>query len=91
MTKEEVVKDFKDLCEDFKFNDDIFCEDDPKVAKLKYIIQYKLTRADRIIIYKYADDASLRKLGQKMGLSHMTLHKQIVRIRKHILEEYMKL
>lgn len=92
MSKEqELVKDYRTISQDYKFNGDIFTQDDDRVAKVKYIVDNRLSQVDRTIILLYADCGSLRKLGQRMGLSHMTMRKEIVRIRKIILEEYNKL
>ena len=92
MSKEqEIVKDYKTIKEDYKFNPDIFTQDDKRVSKVKYIIDNKLTQVDKTIILLYADCGSLRKLGQRMGMSHMTIRKEVVRIKKFILEEYNRL
>lgn len=92
MSKEqEIVKDYKTIKEDYKFNPDIFTQDDERVSKVKYIIDNKLTQVDKTIILLYADCGSLRKLGQRMGMSHMTIRKEVVRIKKFILEEYNRL
>ena len=47
-------------------------------------------RVIRDIILMYADCGSLRKLGQRLGCSHMTARNQVVRIRQIILDEYNK-
>lgn len=92
MSKEqELVKDYKTIKEDYKFNPDIFSLDDERVSKVKYIIDNKLSQVDQTIILLYADCGSLRKLGQRMGMSHMTIRKEVVRIKKFILEEYNRL
>lgn len=92
MSKEiELVRDYKTISKDYAFNSDIFSEDEERVAKLKYIIDHKLNQVDRTIILLYADCGSLRKLGKRMGMSHMTIQKEIKRIKQHILEEYAKL
>lgn len=92
MSKEqEIVKDYKTIKEDYKFNPDIFTQDDERVSKVKYILDNKLSQVDKTIILLYADCGSLRKLGRRMGLSHMTCRKEVIRIRQLILEEYAKL
>ena len=92
MSKEkEIVKDYKTIKEDYKFNPDIFTQDDERVSKVKYIIDHKLSQVDKTIILLYADCGSLRKLGQRMGMSHMTIRKEVVRIKNIILEEYNRL
>lgn len=88
---ETLVRDYKSIKEDYQYNSDIFTQDEERVAKVKYIIDNILSPADKIIILLYADCGSLRKLGQRMGMSHMTLQKQVVRIKNIIINEYGKL
>jgi len=84
----EVVKEFRQIKQEYAFNRDVFSLDDPKVARLKEIIETKLSQVDRTIILLYADCQSYRELGRKMNLSHMTVRKEVIRIRKIILDEY---
>ena len=88
MKENEVVKEYRQIKEDYKFNPDIMCPDDPKVAKGKEIIDTKLSQVDKTLILLYADCQSYRKLGKKLRLSHMTCRREILRIKKIILEEY---
>ena len=88
MKENEVVKEYRQIKEDYKFNPDIMCPDDPRVARLKEIIDTKLSQVDKTIILLYADCQSFRKLGRKMNLSHMTVRREVIRIKKIILEEY---
>lgn len=88
MKENEVVKEYRQIKEDYKFNPDIMCQDDPRVARLKEIIDTKLSQVDKTIILLYADCQSYRKLAKKMRLSHMTLRREVIRIKKIILEEY---
>lgn len=87
-TENEVVKEFRQIKEDYKWNPDIMCQDDPKVARVKEIIDTKLSQVDKTIILLYCDCLSYRKLGKKMHLSHMTIRREVIRIKKIILEEY---
>ena len=84
----EVVKEFRQIKQEYAFNPDIMCQDDPRVARLKEIINTKLSQVDKTIILLYVDCLSYRKLGKKMNLSHMTIRREILRIKKIILEEY---
>ena len=84
----EVVKEYRQIKEDYKFNPDIMCPDDPRVSRTKEIIDTKLSQVDKTIILLYADCLSYRKLGRKMKLSHMTIRREVLRIKKIILEEY---
>lgn len=88
MKENEVVKEYRQIKEDYKFNPDIMCPDDPRVARIKEVIDTKLSQVDKTIILLYADCLSYRKLGRKMHLSHMTIRREVIRIKKIILEEY---
>ena len=88
MKENEVVKEYRQIKEDYKYNPDIMCPDDPKVSRIKEIIDTKLSQVDKTIILMYADCQSYRKLGRKMNLSHMTVRRECMRIKKIILEEY---
>lgn len=89
-TENEVVKEFRQIRQEYAFNPDIMSQDDPRVARLKEIIETKLSQVDRTIILLYCDCLSYRKLGKKMHLSHMTIRREVIRIKNIILEEYMK-
>lgn len=84
----EVVKEFRQIKRDYAWNPDIMCKDDERVARLKEIIDRKLSQVDKTIILLYADCQSYRKLGKKMRLSHMTIRREVIRIKRIILEEY---
>ena len=88
MTENEVVKEYRHIKEEYKFNPDIMCQDDPRGSKVKEIIDTQLSQVDKTIILLYADCLSYRKLGKKMNLSHMTIRREVMRIKKIILEEY---
>ena len=84
----EVVKEFRQIKQEYAFNRDIFSLDDPKEARLKEIIETRLSQVDRTILLLYVDCQSYRQLGKKMNLSHMTCRKEILRIKKIVLDEY---
>ena len=88
MKENEVVKEYRLIKEDYKFNPDIMCPDDQRVSRIKEIINTKLSQVDKTIILLYCDCLSYRKLGKKMHLSHMTIRREVIRIKKIILEEY---
>lgn len=89
-TENDAVKEFRQIRQEYAWNPDIMCQDDPRVARLKEIIDTKLSQVDKTIILLYCDCLSYRKLGKKMHLSHMTIRRECVRIKKIILEEYKK-
>ena len=63
-------------------------EEDERLTRVKKIIDQKLSLADKTIILLYVDCQSYRKLGARLGVSHMTLRREVMRIKKIILEEY---
>ena len=87
-TVNEVVREFREIRREYAFNPDVMSPDDPRVARLKEIIDTKLSQVDKTIILLYCDCLSYRKLGNKMHLSHMTIRREVIRIKKIILEEY---
>lgn len=91
MTERAVVNEYKQITREYAFDNTIFNEDEPKVNALKYIINHKLNQVDRTIILLYVDCQSYRILGEKMGMSHMTIRREVVRIKNIIQEEYEKL
>ena len=84
----EMVREFRQIKQEYAYNPDIMSTDDPRVARLKEIIDTKLSQVDKTIILLYVDCLSYRKLGKKMRLSHMTVRREVIRIKKIILKEY---
>ena len=58
------------------------------IIKLKKIIFYKLTEAERRIIILYAQEESLRKLGALLGISTASAWIEVNKIRKKIKGYY---
>ena len=90
-TENEVVREFRAIKQEYAFNPDIMSRDDERVSKIKEIIDIKLSLVDKTIILLYADCQSYRKLGAKMKLSHMTVRREVIRIKQIILKEYENL
>ena len=86
----EVVNEYRQIKAEYAFDPGIFNPDDPKVARLKEIIDTKLSQADKTILLLYVDCQSFRKLGKKLNLSHMTCRREILRIRDIVLQEFNK-
>ena len=87
-TEREVVSEFRKIRQDYTYNPDIMNEEDERLTRVKKIIDQKLSLADKTIILLYVDCQSYRKLGARLGVSHMTLRREVQRIKKIILEEY---
>lgn len=90
-TENEVVREFRAIKQEYAFDPDIMSRDDERVSKIKEIIDTKLSLVDKTIILLYADCQSYRKLGAKMKLSHMTVRREVIRIKQIILKEYENL
>ena len=90
-TTKEIIRDFKDIKEDYVFDADIMNMEDERVHRIKEIINTRLSLVDKTLILLYVDCQSFRKLGERLGLSHMTCRKEIIRIKDIILSEYQKM
>ena len=88
MNENEVVKEYRTIKEEYAYDPDILFKDDERVARVKQIIDTRLSVVDKTIILLYADCQSYRKLGKKLGVSHMTIRREIIRIKNIILKEY---
>lgn len=88
---EAAFTEYKKIAEEYTFDGSVFCEDEKRVAALKYIINNKLDQVERTLILLYTDCQSFRKLGKRLGFSHMTMAKEIKKIRLKILDEYQKM
>lgn len=85
------VRHYRAIRDDYRYDGSIFRNEDERSAKVKWIIDNKLTPADRIIITKYIDCQSTRKLGAALMISHTLVAKIVRRITAQILEEYEKI
>jgi len=91
MKDKEIARDYKSIREDYRWDGSIFSQEPDRTARIKWIIDNRLTEVERILILLYVDCQSYRKLGQRLGLSHQTCAKEVRRIREKILDEYAKL
>ncbi len=87
----EVVRDYKTIREDYRFDGGLFSSEPDRTARLKWVLDHRLNDVDRTLIILYCDCLSTRKLGKRLGISHSLVAKEIRRIREHILEEYDKI
>lgn len=83
----EVVAEYKAIKEEYRHDPSIFNPDDPRVARLKEVIDTRLSQADKTILLLYVDCQSYRKLGKKLNLSHMTCRREVMRIKQIVLNE----
>ena len=87
-TEREVVSEFRKIRQDYTYNPDIMNEEDERLTRVKKIIDTKLSLADKTIILLYVDCQSYRKLGARLGVSHMTIRREVQRIKNIIMKEY---
>lgn len=88
MKTDEVIAEFRKIKQEYSYNPDIMNEEDERLTRIKKIIDNKLSLADKTIILLYVDCQSYRKLGARLGVSHMTLRREVQRIKNIILKEY---
>lgn len=88
MKTDEVIAEFRKIKQEYSYNPDIMNEEDERLTRIKKIIDTKLSLADKTIILLYVDCQSYRKLGARLGVSHMTLRREVRRIKNIILKEY---
>ena len=82
-----VIREYKDIRQDYAPDLSIFNDEPDKVRRVKEIIA-KLPDVDRVLFLCYVDCGSLRKLAARLGISYVTLQKEISRIRLNILKQY---
>ena len=87
-TEREIVSEFRKIKQEYTYNPDIMNEEDERLTRVKKIIDQKLSLADKTIILLYVDCQSYRKLGARLGVSHMTIRREVQRIKNIILKEY---
>lgn len=88
MKTDEVIAEFRKIKQEYTYNPDIMNEEDERLTRVKKIIDTKLSLADKTIILLYVDCQSYRKLGARLGVSHMTIRREVQRIKNIILKEY---
>lgn len=89
--KGDIVSEFRKIKQDYTYDPDIMNEEDERLSLVKKIIDEKLSQADKTIILLYTDCQSYRKLGARLGVSHMTIRRDVQRIKGIILNEYERL
>lgn len=83
-----IVQEYRSIRGEYAFNPDIMCQDSERASIIKEIIDTRLSVPDKTIIILYAELQSYRKLGKEFNLSHMTIRREVMRIRGIILKEY---
>lgn len=88
----DIVKYFREIAPDYAPDPDaLFSEEDDRVRRLKAVIADRLDPWERNIIILYAEIGSLRKLGERLDLSHSTVRRIVDEIRQKIIAAYYDL
>lgn len=87
----EIVKKYRECREDYAFDPDIFCKDSELIWKVKYILDHKLSEVEKTLVLFYAEVQSYRKMAEIMNISHMTVKREIARLRNIIKQELKKI
>lgn len=82
------VETYKLIRKDYEYSPDVMSEEDERTTRIKEIIHRRLNTADRTIILLYIDLQSYRKLGVMLDLSHMTVRREVIRIKNEIMKYY---
>lgn len=91
MKDKDIARSYVSIREDYRCDGSIFTKDDARVARIKWVIDNRLTEPERIVILLYVDCKSYRKLGKRLGLSHQTCAKEVRRIKAKIIKEYNRI
>lgn len=78
----------KEIRPDYTWDPSIFTDADKRVDAVRCIIDTRLSTADRTIILLYIDCHNYHELGRLLGFSHMTARKEVLRIKRRILQIY---
>lgn len=91
MTCEELKSIFPTAAKDYAFAGDIFSEDSPKVARLKWILSNRLSRAERTILILYAEADNCRLVGEALSVSESYARKRVNAIREKVKRELVNM
>ena len=87
-TLNELVKLYREIKDEYAWKPDVMSEDGETVDALKRIINTRLSSADKTLFVLYAHFGGYRPLAEAIGVSHMSIGREIRRIKERILEEY---
>lgn len=78
----------KEIRPDYQWDPSPFIDCDDRADAVRCIIDTRLSLADRTIILLYIDCHNYHELGRLLGFSHMTARKEVLRIKRRILDIY---
>jgi DNA-directed RNA polymerase specialized sigma subunit len=83
-----MARSYRDIKQDYAWEFDMFSDAQERTELLKEIVATRLNEVDRTIILLYAEIQSTRKLGKRMGMSMMTVWREIQRIKAEVITIY---
>lgn len=84
---EDAVEIYKAIRPEFEYEADIFSPDTARVRKLKWVCSKRLDRAEKALIYLYAELGSIRDLAALLNVARSTLADELTRIREKVRNE----
>ena len=88
----DIVRDFRDIAPDYAPDPDaLFSEEDVRVRRVKEIVANRLEPWERTVILLYADCASLRKIGRRLGISQSSAQRIVREIRVKVAAIYAEM
>lgn len=87
----DAARTYNAIRREYRYDGSIMSEEDPRCRAVKWIIENRLDGVEQAMLLLYVDCLSFRKLGKRLGVSHTTIRKEIMKIKNKILEEYGKL
>lgn len=78
------VAEWRRIRAEYTLKQDMMSQDDTTMALLSAVSGLPLP--EKTLMLMYADIRSYRKMGRMLGLSHMTVRREIMRIRRMIME-----
>jgi len=87
MTCKELKALYPAAAKDYAFAGDIFCEDAPRVARLKWILANRLSRAERTVLILYAEADNYRLVGEALSVSESYARKRVAAVREKVKKE----
>lgn len=82
-----VAAEFRKIKADYEYNPDIMNEENERSSAVKKILS-TMSPEDKTIILLYIYYQSYRELGKRLGVSHMTIRRWVLRIKNNIIEQY---
>lgn len=88
----KILRDFRDIAPDYDPSPDaLLNEEDDRVRRVKEIVANRLEPWERTVILLYADCASLRQIGRRLGISQSSAHRIVGEIQEKVLAAYYEM